>query len=120
MIIPIHLSRAINTPKTFLRRSDQNSDQTPLHRRFPAQAAFTLIELLVVLAIIGVLASMLLPALARAKAKAYNAACVNNLRPPETTPLLLDYEDFHSRSPKSGKNVVYMDGHVATLDLNLN
>jgi prepilin-type N-terminal cleavage/methylation domain-containing protein/prepilin-type processing-associated H-X9-DG protein len=37
--------------------------------------------------------------------------------PPETTPLLLDYEDFHPRLPKSGKNVVYMDGHVAVLDV---
>lgn len=37
--------------------------------------------------------------------------------PPETTPLFLDYEDFHPRSPKSGKNVVFMDGHVAALEL---
>ncbi len=219
----------------FMNHSQQNplsKEQERFARlaRSSKVSAFTLVELLLVIAIVGILASLMVPALGRAKAQAYNAACVSQLRqlgiatrlyaednqerlpsaeilptqpidprsplpricdvlasyvgraagtnrtgatvfkcpldrvgrftaegssyewnaelnghrldetrtdgaflllergnpsagitnfvitlPPETTPLLLDYDNYHPRSAKPGKNVVFMDGHVAPL-----
>ncbi len=103
---PIVRSKTSTAARQPLRRTD---------RRVSWHAAFTLVELLVVIAIIGVLVSLLLPAVQSAREAARRSACGNNMH--QLALACLNYESTNDAFPPGGvgaRGGSWADGYGAS------
>src|SRR5262245_32430584 len=85
-----------------------------------ATRAFTLVELLVVIAIIAILASMLLPALSRAKAKGQQILCLSNYRQLQLCWLMYVADNNDALPPNATLSTGNREGFIATRDTWIN
>lgn len=101
----------------FRRKAGSATGRLPRKGGSRRNGAFTLVELLMVIAVVGILASLLLPALAKAKQKAQRTQCLSQLRQLQQAWLMYvhDHHDSlppNSDGPRAGKDA-YCPGWVA-------
>lgn len=100
-MLPTEVVTSIHVLNAMQRTSELPVDA----RRTPLKArgnGFTLVELLVVIAIIGILVSLLLPAVQAARESARRATCTNNLK--QLSLAVLEYEEAMSHYPRGVAN----------------
>jgi prepilin-type N-terminal cleavage/methylation domain-containing protein/prepilin-type processing-associated H-X9-DG protein len=96
--VSLFSSTQINKPMKIRTHLSSNRE---LKQKAKTAKGFTLIELLVVIAIIAILAAMLLPALAKAKATAMRAQCMNNMKQLATGMLTFPGDHDNTFTPAS-------------------
>src|SRR5690606_19273053 len=90
--------RAVRHNNVLRVRGQRKNSTTGKHNRFSRPLhGFTLVELLVVIAIIGILLSLLLPAVQQARESARRVTCQNNLR--QAALAVISFHSSHQRLP---------------------